>query len=69
MPRLELSSGRQLRSIEAGDAEELHVLIEANRAHLARWLAWAQPQTRTQTRQFITRAHAQEAAKQDGIVD
>jgi ribosomal-protein-serine acetyltransferase len=66
MPRIELSHGRHLRSVEDRDAEELHALIEANRAHLARWLAWAQPQTPAQTREFVGRAQAQEAAN-DGF--
>lgn len=66
MPRLELSGARHLRPIEDGDADELHALIEANRGHLARWLAWAQPQTPAQTREFIARAHRQRAAN-DGF--
>src|SRR5438132_14217274 len=66
MPRLELSGARHLRPIEDGDADELHALIEANRGHLGRWLAWAQPQTPAQTREFIARAHRQRAAN-DGF--
>ena len=66
MPHLELSSDRYLRPVEDGDAEELHALIDANRSHLARWLAWAEPQTTAQTREFIARAHSQRAAN-DGF--
>ena len=66
MPRLELASGRHLRPVEARDAPELHALIEANRAHLARWLAWAEPQTPSQTEQYVARAHSQRAAN-DGF--
>jgi ribosomal-protein-serine acetyltransferase len=66
MPRLELPSGHHLRPVEEGDAEELHALIDANRAHLARWLVWAEPQTLAQTREFLARAQRQRAAN-DGF--
>ena len=34
-----------LRLLEEADAVELYSLIDANRAHLARWLLWAAGQT------------------------
>jgi ribosomal-protein-serine acetyltransferase len=48
--------------LEEADARELHGLIEANRAHLARWLPWAAGQTFEDTLDFIrgTRSQAKE---------
>jgi RimJ/RimL family protein N-acetyltransferase len=41
MPCFDLPDGRLLRPLDESDAAELYALIEANRAHLARWMAWA----------------------------
>jgi ribosomal-protein-serine acetyltransferase len=38
MLRFELGDGRAMRLLDASDAEELFVLIDANRKHLARWM-------------------------------
>jgi ribosomal-protein-serine acetyltransferase len=61
MPRLALSDGRHLRPLEEADADELHALIERNRAGLARWMAWAQEPTPEQTLEFVRRAIARES--------
>jgi len=42
MFRYELSGGPFLRLIEESDADELFALVEANRAHLERWLPWVE---------------------------
>ncbi|HEY2570533.1 MAG TPA: GNAT family protein [Solirubrobacteraceae bacterium] len=52
-----------LRELHDSDSEELHALIERNRARLAQWIHWAQGQTLQETRAFIGRARAME---QDG---
>ena len=49
--------------LQNDDADELHALIERNRARLARWIHWAHRQTRQDTLAFIGRARAME---QDG---
>ncbi len=42
-----------LRLLQPSDADELHALIDANRAHLAPWTSWAHGQTRQHTLDFI----------------
>jgi ribosomal-protein-serine acetyltransferase len=64
--RLAISEGRHLRLLEESDAAELHALIEANRALLARWLPWAAGQTYADTVDFLRRTKAQLAAN-DGF--
>lgn len=59
MKPIRLSEQSYLRPFELADAEELHALIEANRAYLARWLPWASGQTPADTERFIQRAQAQ----------
>jgi len=58
-----LPDGHSLRAIADADADELHAVIERNRERLARWIHWANGQTRQDTRAFIGRARAME---QDG---
>jgi ribosomal-protein-serine acetyltransferase len=48
-----LSQDGQLRLLEESDAEELHALIDAERAHLSQWMPWPQSQTLEGTREFI----------------
>jgi ribosomal-protein-serine acetyltransferase len=60
-PRLALEGGRLLRQLEEADADELHALIEHNRAELAKWMRWAQEQTPEQTRTFIRHSRASES--------
>ena len=59
MFRFTLADTRELRVLEESDAHELHALIEANRAYLARWLPWAPGQTRDGTRAFIVHTRKQ----------
>jgi ribosomal-protein-serine acetyltransferase len=56
-----LPEGRELRALEEADADELHALIERNRAQLARFLRWAREQTPEQTLDYIQRARADES--------
>ena len=58
---LVLPGGCKLRALQEADADELHALIERNRAQLARWLQWAQEQTPEQTLDYIQRARAKES--------
>lgn len=58
-PLQQLSKGVDLRLLEESDAGELHALIGANRAYLARWLPWAGHQTPADTEQFIRRTQEQ----------
>jgi ribosomal-protein-serine acetyltransferase len=48
------------------DAPELYALIEANRAHLARWMPWAAGQDLAGTERFIAEAEEQRA-RDDGF--
>jgi ribosomal-protein-serine acetyltransferase len=56
-----LPEGRELRELEEADADELHALIERNRAQLSRWLRWAREQTPEQTLDYIQGARAKES--------
>jgi ribosomal-protein-serine acetyltransferase len=62
-PRLEELG---LRPLVEADARELHALVEANRAHLARWLPWAANQKLPETEKFIAQTQAQ-VARNDGF--
>ena len=55
-----------LRLLEESDVEELHGLIEANRAYLARWLPWADGQAFEDTLGFIRKTREQLAGN-DGF--
>ena len=59
--QLSVTDAIKLRLLEEADAEELHALIEANRAYLAPWLPWAAGQTFEDTLDFIrgTRSQAE----------
>lgn len=63
---LPVSDGLRLRLLAVADAPALHALIEANRTHLARWLPWAEGQTRADTEEFIQRSERQLAGN-DGF--
>jgi ribosomal-protein-serine acetyltransferase len=65
-PRFDLPGGRLLRPLDDSDAPELYALIEANRAHLARWMPWAAEQTAAQTLEFI-RTTGRQLATDDGF--
>ena len=60
--RLQITGDSYLRLLGEEDANELHGLIEANRAYLAQWLPWAARQTFEDTLDFIrgTRSQARE---------
>jgi ribosomal-protein-serine acetyltransferase len=64
--RFQLPGPHQLRILEESDAEELYEVIDVNRARLARWMVWAEPQTREQTLAFI-RATRKQLADNDGL--
>jgi ribosomal-protein-serine acetyltransferase len=57
--RIPISEDAELRLLAEADAEELHQLVEANRAHIAAWLPWGAEQEFADTLEFIqgTRAH------------
>jgi ribosomal-protein-serine acetyltransferase len=57
--RLQITDDVYLRLLDEADAQELHELIEANRAHIARWLPWAASQTLDDTLDFIHRTRSQ----------
>lgn len=61
MLRLDLAPDTHLRLLEPRDAEELHVLIVANRAHLSPWMPWAADQGLAETRAFIALTRKQVA--------
>lgn len=56
---LQITDGSYLRLLQEADAQELHALIEANRAYLARWLPWAEGQSLEDTLDFIRNARSQ----------
>jgi ribosomal-protein-serine acetyltransferase len=61
-PPFDLGAGRELRALAEADAAELYALVDANRAHLARWMQWTDDQTAERTLEFIRETHAQHAA-------
>jgi ribosomal-protein-serine acetyltransferase len=64
--RIGLSEGCWLRLLEESDAQELYVVINANRDHLARWMPWTDGQTLQDTLAFIQRTREQ-LASNDGV--
>lgn len=63
---LQITDDSCLRLLDEADAQELHALIEANRAQLARWLPWASGQGFDDTLDFIRRTRLQ-ASENDGF--
>lgn len=57
--RIEITGDSYLRLLDEADAQELHGLIETNRAYLARWLPWARNQDFDDTLDFIRRTRSQ----------
>ena len=55
---------RDLRLLDEADADELHRLIEENRAHLAHWMPWAAGQTPEATLEFIRMTRVQAEANE-----
>lgn len=64
--QLSVTDEIKLRLLEEADAQELHALIEANRAELARWLPWAEGQGFEATLDFIRKTRSQ-ASDNDGF--
>ncbi len=62
---LDLGDRAVLRQLERSDADELHALIEANRAHLLPWMPWA-GQDAAATGAFL-QAAGEQAAAGDGV--
>jgi len=62
--QLPVTDAVELRLLEETDAEELHALIEVNRAYLEPWLPWAAGQSFEDTLAFIraTRSQVEENA-------
>jgi ribosomal-protein-serine acetyltransferase len=56
---LDIADDCYLRLFDEADAQELHGLIETNRAYLARWLPWARNQDFDDTLGFIRRTRSQ----------
>jgi ribosomal-protein-serine acetyltransferase len=56
---LEIRDDCYLRLLDEADAQEVHGLIETNRAYLARWLPWARNQDFEDTLGFIRRTRSQ----------
>lgn len=61
---IDLGDGAALRPLAVTDADELHALVDANRAHLRPWMPWA-GQDRAGTEEFLDAAVVQ-AATGDG---
>jgi ribosomal-protein-serine acetyltransferase len=55
----ELMPGVALRLAEERDAAEIYGLVDGNRAYLARWMPWAQHETRDQVLDYIRITRAQ----------
>lgn len=56
----------ELVLLEERHVDALHALVDANRAHLARWLPWAATETRDETAAFV-RASLRRLAQGDGF--
>lgn len=63
----ELLNGSVLRLFRESDAEELHRVITANHAHLARWLPWAQRAHGVDDRRQFIRATLRQHRMKDGF--
>jgi ribosomal-protein-serine acetyltransferase len=66
MLRLDLTDDVHLRYLEPSDAEELNALINANRAYLSRWMAWAADHDLAAARSFIDLTRTQ-LAENNGL--
>ena len=64
--RIRISDVAELRLLLEADANELHQLIEANRAHIAAWLPWGAEQKFADTLEFIRGTRAQ-LERNDGL--
>lgn len=66
MLRFDLAPDTWLRLLEPRDADELHALVVANRAHLMPWMPWAERQELAGTAGFIALTRRQ-LADDDGF--
>ena len=57
--RFDLTDDCHLRLMEETDAQELHRLVEVNRAYLAEWMPWAADQTLEGTTAFLGKVRKQ----------
>ena len=53
----------EIEPITAADAETIAALVDANRAHIARWMPWAETGSRTDTMRYCEQA---EVARGEG---
>ena len=56
---MQIPETSNFRLLDEGDVAELHGLIDANRAYLARWLPWAEKQTLDDTLSFVRKTRGQ----------
>jgi ribosomal-protein-serine acetyltransferase len=59
LPSIAPAKAANLKLLEERDAGELYALIEANRDHLAPWMAWAQNPSEADTLEFIRASRRQ----------
>ena len=67
MLRRELPNGYALRLLEESDADELIALIDANRAHLERWMPWVEHEHEPADVLPFIRATRRQIADNDGL--
>jgi ribosomal-protein-serine acetyltransferase len=67
MLRRELPNGYALRLLEESDADELFALIDANRAHLERWMPWVEHEHEPADVLPFIRGTRQQIADNDGM--
>ena len=67
MLRRELPNGYALRLLEESDADELFALIDANRAHLERWMPWVEHEHEPADVLPFIRATRRQIADNDGL--
>jgi ribosomal-protein-serine acetyltransferase len=64
MLSFQIDERRSLRLLEEADADELCAVVDANREFLAKWMPWAEGQTRDGTLEFIRTSRRQLADNQ-----
>jgi ribosomal-protein-serine acetyltransferase len=67
MLRHELPGGYALRLLEEADADEVFALIDANRAHLALWMPWAEREQEPADVLPFIRATRRQIAENNGL--
>jgi ribosomal-protein-serine acetyltransferase len=66
VPRFQLTDDCRLRLLDQTDAEEIHRLVELNRAYLAEWMPWAAEQTFEGTAEFVLKT-GEQLQRDDGF--